>query len=205
VTNNGTLTFNRSDAITVANAISGSGAITKLGTGTTTLTGTNNNAGVTTVSNGVLQIGNGGTTGTLGAGAITTNASLVFNRSDTLTVANAISGTGSVTNSGGAANVLNLNGAQSEATLNANTGTTNVNGAFTNGTSSINVAALANFSTSQKVGAVTVGANSILRLTASAPFADAAPTVAAVPEPGSMGLLIVGALGLLARRRRASK
>ena len=80
--------------ITVANVISGTGALSQLGTGTTTLTGANTYTGTTTISAGTLQIGAGGTTGALGTGAVTNNATLQFNRSDALTVANAISGTG---------------------------------------------------------------------------------------------------------------
>jgi autotransporter-associated beta strand protein len=58
---------------------------------------------------GTLQIGDGGTTGSLGnASYAMQQGSLVFNRSDTLAIAGAISGTGSVTQDG--AGVLALDG-----------------------------------------------------------------------------------------------
>ena len=70
------------------------------GSNTVTLSGNNTYSGTTTVNAGTLQIGNGGTSGTLGTGAVTNNASLVFNRSDNLTVANTISGSGSLRHAG---------------------------------------------------------------------------------------------------------
>ena len=96
VIDNGTLAFNRSDAITVANTISGSGVLTQSGAGVTTLTGANTYGGVTTITAGTMQIGAGGTSGTLGAGGVVNNATLAFNRSDNIIVANAISGSGAV-------------------------------------------------------------------------------------------------------------
>ena len=96
VTNNGALVFNRSNSITVSNVISGTGTLTKQGYGTLTLTGENSYSGTTTINAGVLQIGNGSTTGTLGSGGVTDNGAfgtLMFNRSDSITVSNAISGT----------------------------------------------------------------------------------------------------------------
>ena len=53
-------------------------------------------SGTTTISAGTLQLGNGGTTGTLGTGAVVNNGGLDVNRSDALTVSNDISGTGTV-------------------------------------------------------------------------------------------------------------
>jgi len=76
------------------------GSLLKTGDGIATLTGTNSYSGTTTISAGTLQIGNGGTSGTLGAGAVTNNATLVFNRSDNPIVGNAISGTGEVIKTG---------------------------------------------------------------------------------------------------------
>jgi fibronectin-binding autotransporter adhesin len=76
VTNNASLIFNRSDALTVANAISGTGTLTQQGTGVTTLTGSNTYSGATTVAVGTLLANNtsGSATGTssvsVSAGAV---------------------------------------------------------------------------------------------------------------------------------------
>jgi len=76
-------------------------AINKVGAGTLTLLGANTYLGNTTVSEGVLQIGSGGISGTPGGGAVVNNATLILNRTNDLTVANAISGTGNLIVQGG--------------------------------------------------------------------------------------------------------
>lgn len=96
IINDASLVFNRSNDLTVANAISGVGGLTKRGGGILTLTGLNTYLGTTTISEGTLQIGARGTEGNLGRGDVINNASLVFNRSDFVLVENSISGTGSV-------------------------------------------------------------------------------------------------------------
>ena len=58
--------------------ISGPGVVSIL-SGTTTFTAANTYTGVTTVGAGTLQVGNGGTRGTLGTGAVSNNSVLVFN------------------------------------------------------------------------------------------------------------------------------
>lgn len=68
-------------------------------------------SGGITLNAGTLRVGNGGTTGTLGSGAVTNNSSLVFNRSNDLTVSNVISGSGSLSQQGGG--TLTLSGANS--------------------------------------------------------------------------------------------
>jgi autotransporter-associated beta strand protein len=96
--------------VTFASALtSASGTLTKLGTGVLTLTGANTYSSITTISEGSLQIGNGSTTGTLGSGNVTNNATLIFNRSNDLAVSNLISGTGAVTKNG--AGILTLSAA----------------------------------------------------------------------------------------------
>src|SRR5205807_473705 len=97
----GTLTVGGNNTSTVfSGIISELGAVTKAGTGTFTLTGSNSYTGVTTVTSGTLQIGNGGTTGSLGSGGVTDNSSLVFNRSDSLSVNNVIGGSGVLVQAG---------------------------------------------------------------------------------------------------------
>ena len=72
-------------------------SITKSGNGTLSLTGANSYPGGTTINGGILQIGGGGNSGTLGSGTVTDNAALVFNRSDNgLVVSNVITGSGSL-------------------------------------------------------------------------------------------------------------
>ncbi|NBP41067.1 MAG: hypothetical protein EBV34_22110, partial [Betaproteobacteria bacterium] len=76
--------------------------LTKIGANTVTLIGNNTQSGTTIVSTGVLQIGNGGTVGSVGSGpvAVQSNAILAFNRSDSISPANVISGAGGVTKNG---------------------------------------------------------------------------------------------------------
>ncbi len=82
--------------------------LTKEGAGTVVLAGSNSYTGTTTISAGTLQIGNGGATGNLGSAGVVNNAALSFNRNDSTTVANNISGSGSLTQNG--AGILTLAG-----------------------------------------------------------------------------------------------
>jgi fibronectin-binding autotransporter adhesin len=95
VANEGTLAFNRSDSVTFAAVISGNGQVTQQGSGTTILTGTNTYLGGTTIANGTLQLGAGGTSGTL-LGNVTNNGRFAFNHSDSLLFGGVISGSGAV-------------------------------------------------------------------------------------------------------------
>ncbi len=92
----------------------GSSDFYKTGDGTLILAGDSTYAGVTTIDGGTLQIGNGGTTGSINVNSeIIDNATLVFNQSDTVTQGtefnSLISGTGGVSQNG--SDVLILNGA----------------------------------------------------------------------------------------------
>ena len=72
-------------------------------TNSLTIAENNNYTGTTTINSGTVQIGNGGTIGSLGAGTIVNNGTLLYTRSDDPTVANVISGTGSLVINGGGA------------------------------------------------------------------------------------------------------
>ncbi len=95
VANAGVLAFDRSDAAIFAGAVSGSGSLEQRGIGTTVLTGTNVYTGSTIISAGTLQIGNGGTSGSI-VGDVTNAGVLAFDRSDVITFGGLISGAGSV-------------------------------------------------------------------------------------------------------------
>ncbi len=105
--NNGSLVFDRSNDSSYDGIISGTGTVSKLGAGTLTFTGSNTYTGVTTISAGALQLGDGLTTGSI-AGDVVDNATLIFNPAGDLTFSNAISGTGAVQKLGTA--VLTLSG-----------------------------------------------------------------------------------------------
>lgn len=83
-------------------SLAGQGSLTKLNSGTLIIDVTNNLTGPTTISGGVLQIGNSSANGSLGSGVVTNNATLSFSRIDAaLNVANPIRGSGTVTFDGG--------------------------------------------------------------------------------------------------------
>ena len=98
------------------------------------------------------------------------------------------------------AGTLNLAGTQTYATLTTSAGTTNVNSALGTGTSVVNANATTNFSVSQTLGALNSGTMPLAPLAGFS--GGSGPGVGVEPEPGSMGLLLIGALGLAARRRR---
>jgi len=94
-----TLEFNGAGNIDVTGAIiNGSTAalpVTKSGPGTLVFTGTNTYSGITTLSEGILQIGAGAAAGTLGTANVVNQGTLRFHRSDAALVVNqAISGAG---------------------------------------------------------------------------------------------------------------
>jgi autotransporter-associated beta strand protein len=75
-------------------------SLNKAGTGKWTIVGNMSNGTGTTIAEGTLQIGNGGSTGSLGVAPVTNNGTLVINRDGDLTVPGAISGTGAIINRG---------------------------------------------------------------------------------------------------------
>lgn len=130
----GNLTFNRSNDLVASNAISGAGTLTKLGTGTTSLTGDLSGfTGAVTVTAGTLQIGNGGTTGSIGAGAVTNNATLAINLASDITLAQAITGTGALRKLGSGVATITSNVSLGSAMVEAGTLALSGSNSFTNG------------------------------------------------------------------------
>ena len=107
---NAKLAFDRSNSVTFAGVVSGSGSLAQLGAGTIDLTGANTYTGgrSCTISAGTLQIGAGGTTGSL-VGNVVDNARLAFDRCNSVTFADVVSGSGSLTQLG--AGTIDLTGA----------------------------------------------------------------------------------------------
>ncbi|MBB2972181.1 autotransporter outer membrane beta-barrel domain-containing protein [Mesorhizobium sp. RMAD-H1] len=86
---------------TIASRLTGTAKLVKNDLGRLVLTGSNSYSGGTSVEGGVLQLGDGGTSGSIaGAIALAGGTSLVANRSDSLTLAGAISGDGKVVQAG---------------------------------------------------------------------------------------------------------
>ncbi|HEX7848794.1 MAG TPA: autotransporter-associated beta strand repeat-containing protein [Sphingomonas sp.] len=174
VANNGRLVFDRSNALTFAGAISGSGALEQIGTGTTTLTAANTYTGGTTISGGTLAIAaTGGITsdvtnsatfqnaGTV-AGRVTNNAGATFVQSGG-SVSNGLVNAGTVNANGGALNGAIANNAGGSFTVG---GTVTGNGAFSNANgASLAVAATGGFAIAGLLtnsGAVSVAAGGSL-------------------------------------------
>ncbi|HKT27800.1 autotransporter-associated beta strand repeat-containing protein [Dyella sp.] len=127
IVNNGNLTYNLSSTTTVGGAISGTGNLSQVGTGTTILAANNNYSGTTNISAGTLQVGNGGSTGSLGTGNVTDTANLVFNSSGNSTIFGCLSGNGTLTQNGigavdiGGGNTSTNNNFSGSITVNAGT------------------------------------------------------------------------------------
>ena len=105
--------------------LSGTASLTLAGSGSLIITnsGSNDFTGAITVgaTGTILQVGNGGTAGSLGTGPITNLSAIVFNKSNTNTVNNNFFDVGVVTNKGGG--VLILGGDNSLADMNLDVAT----------------------------------------------------------------------------------
>jgi fibronectin-binding autotransporter adhesin len=178
ITDNATLVFDRSDSVIFNGTISGTGTLTQSGSGTLILSGANTYTGGTTIGTGTLQVGNGGTSGSI-VGAVTDNGSLVFNRSDSVTFGGVISGTGSLTQNG-RSGTLSLTGKNTySGNTNVNAGTLFVDGSLGG-------------------GAVTVASGATLGGTGTIGGAVTIQDGGTLAPGDSVGTLTVGALTLSA-------
>lgn len=114
-------------------SLTGAANLIKQNTGALIITNSNSNSGSVTISGGIVDVGNGGTAGNLGSGAISiaAGAELVVNRSNAITLSNVISGNGQVTKR--AAGRLTVNGNNAANAVHWNfTGTNNGDISFAN-------------------------------------------------------------------------
>lgn len=103
------LVYKRSDDVTMDHVISGTGQLEQAGTGTLILTGENTYTGVTNISAGAIQLGNGGASGSLvGDVEMAAGTQLIVNRDNTseLVLGGDILGGGKVVQAGSGTTVL---------------------------------------------------------------------------------------------------
>jgi len=96
LTNNSTKNYILAGGFSIIN-----GSLVKNGTGTLILdNGGANNFSSIRINNGTVQVGNSDANGSLGAGNVTNNGTLAFNRTDLFNLGNLVSGSGSVVQNG---------------------------------------------------------------------------------------------------------
>jgi len=111
IINDASLIFSSINSVVFSDVISGVGSVTKEQTfGSLTFTGNNTYTGGTTIEEGILRIGNGGSTGSIAGDVfIASGAVLAINRSGSIALNGVISGAGAVTKTG--SGTLTLTGA----------------------------------------------------------------------------------------------
>ena len=197
-TGTGTINFNQSNSTTVSAAISGAGTVNQLGSGTTTLSGSNSYTGATTVAAGTLLVGGQiglsdvsvlsgaaiGGSGTLaGSLSMAAGGEFVFSLSGILVVNGASVTFGDF----GIDDLVGLDGSVAESAY-----------TLINGTAAINFSNVANLGVGNGSN---IGGGKYAYFRADSPNL----VVEVIPEPSTYALLVLAVIGLGAqcwRRRR---
>jgi autotransporter-associated beta strand protein len=172
-------TTGASDTATIDNVLAGTAGLNKTDYGTLVLTGNNTYTGGTTISGGTLQLGNGGTSGSI-SGSVIDNGTLAFDHSNDIAFSGTISGTGGVTQLGGDILTLNATNTYTGNTAIASGSTLALSGqgsiansaqVIDNGIFDISGAAAgASISTLSGTGSVALGGNTLTLTDASGEF-----------------------------------
>ena len=150
-------------------------SLTKTGSGTQILGANNTYTGATTISAGTLQIGNGGTVGSLSASStITNNGVLAINRGDSVAqgtiFANDISGSGSLVQAGAGTLTLGASNSYSGGTV-VSAGQLNINHASAIGTGTLTLVNGAKFANTSG-GAISNANNNAIAINGTNTFAS---------------------------------
>ncbi|WP_173932712.1 autotransporter domain-containing protein [Chelativorans sp. Marseille-P2723] len=126
IVNDGLVEFNRSNDYVYSKGISGTGDVHQIGTEKTILTGENTYTGETRIFRGKLQLGDGGTGGSIDNTSrvdIETDGTLIFDRSDEKEFHSEISGTGHIEHNGSGKTILTADNSSFAGRTDVNDGT----------------------------------------------------------------------------------
>ena len=172
----GTMNFNQSNTVIIASAISssitGQGAVNQIGIGTTILTGNNSQfSGITKVTNGTLQIGDGSSRlAAVGTGSffLTNSSSLVFQPASNalISIQGTISGAGSLKQDGSGKTIISGSNSYSGNTV-ISAGTLQADNGHALGASAVSLGGQATsatlaYTTNVTISSLLLGSNSMI-------------------------------------------
>ncbi len=179
-----------------AGKITGTVSFTKTNSGTLTILNPNDYNGVTTIAQGLLQVGNGVTGGTLGSGALVDNGILFLQQPINSTLSNTITGTGSLVQSGAA--TLTLAGSNSfTGGIAINSGTLQIGPGGTIGAGNVtnNSALVFSNSANNTVGGVISGTGTVTVLGGASVSLNSSNTYSGPTFVNNGALLVNNTLG----------
>lgn len=172
--------------IGIAPELAGPGELIKAGAGRLTLTGTSSYSGGTTIEAGTLQLGNGGTRGSI-LGNVVTHGMLAFNRSDDVVFAGTLSGNGGVNQRGTGMTTLSADSPTLLGTSRVSDGILSVNGILGGAIDVVGgrLQGIGQVGTTNFTGGIIAPGNSIGTLTINGDYHGAGGTLEIETELGS--------------------